>query len=1064
MKKLGIIVTLLIVLTPMRGKEFFPIQMYHINRNWIKVDDLQLPRDTLLVSRTGVNLITHAYPTWWWLKNFWSARMLESAIHQLDSRYDETHWYGRLTSLIGTNSPNPFFPISLIEDSLALWNHLADALVETLWTCFQKNYNDPNCYGFWVIDNDGNWMKMGINRKRMKKYAPAAESLCAKLKRKDSLKNTIHYNLVSEAYLDDVPSLDIIHTGPLALFCEDSLPTEPNYTEYVQRVFDALIEVSDTLSKLCKGYKKSWMGYLNIAKKKIGDIWYRHPTEEELRAISYISLAYGAQGLFYYKYDSYNPNTWGWGLISPEGKPYMPKNPALIDSIFGPSGLDINDVDSTYSIYSDFWRVIRDVRAHGLMLKNMEWEGAASLHKTSLPWRKVININGATYVEMAEFSGEHGSCYMFVNRHTRPGDTKTLTITFDVGRPYTWCLVKDLWDPTYSMLVRSDALNRIQFQKTLKPGDACVMQIISQSGPVSSFDRMTAYNTGRKDLYGGITWTGNADSVFFTWGGLPGIYLGHGRYPASALAGEVVWPNPQYFDIPIWAWIDTSGRHIYYRYGGSSTYYELPLPAFGGSYYLSPPSIATADDRDDTVFVACIAFYQDSISSSRIFSLLYWKFHYRFPELAQRGVVHEWDGGEGTVFRIDTLGVALGVSPSYDPSPPALHIYYNSQTMQYEVEETLPYHPTPYFIWIEDGDIWQGRVRYGYWPQGHPEVWNVSDSLEDSLGIILRPFKEVSGGMFDWNFNVVSIKDTGIQDTLFWITEYVPCFLYDTTQYPPLHSWNYPYLIGGAPVIVAPASESISYPSLARNTWVLWQQKNGTNPFEIYSRAMDWLLETWHNRNEIENVSGSSNDSRYPHGSVWVSPLDPFEINRTILWTERIGTNQYQVMRHRRHYYVEEPFPASPLLSSPNLSKNYQYPLIPALYIRGGADKGFSPCIHRDTFKVFNQEIYGKVDIGVDSLTYLLFRLYPERNYGIMVEIYFESDSDSLWKALLDIDGVIKDTMEFRAGCVRRFWQPILPKELYQNDGKVVIQLRRLKGDYVSCSRIIVWDAWEPEE
>lgn len=128
-------------------------------------------------------------------------------------------------------------------------------------------------------------------------------------------------------------------------------------------------------------------------------------------------------------------------------------------------------------------------------------------------------------------------------------------------------------------------------------------------------------------------------------------------------------------------------------------------------------------------------------------------------------MLHQWEEPGYFIDPIDTLGVVLGANTSIDPCPFVLHVHYDSILGQYVISDTLLFHPTPYFAWIEDGDVWIGRIRYGYWPEGNPEVINLSDSLYQQYGYNLNPCNQISGGVYGGILGITTLKRTPSQDT-----------------------------------------------------------------------------------------------------------------------------------------------------------------------------------------------------------------------------------------------------------------------------------------------------------
>ncbi len=554
--------------------------------------------------------------------------------------------------------------------------------------------------------------------------------------------------------------------------------------------------------------------------------------------------------------------------------------------------------------------------------------------------------------------------------------------------------------------------------------DTCEVKVLPYIA--SNFSGMTAYNTGRKVELGewyydpgsegrwdwtvytgaqaGIACFDRYDPIHKIWftpdtagvGLYPSLAVHHWTLGQSAFLGSLRWEHP------VIAWLDNSRRSIWYWSEGwpqpQHPPYQLP-PPFPGSYYLSPPSIAIGKDYygEDTAFVACEYILEPGAQLPPFFGIVYWRFPVDSPEVATQHILHSWSQNANFV-PIDTLGVVLGVMP----------------------KDTVGM--TPYFGWEQEGDIWGAAVLP---PYNIILKVNISDTFA-----IPYPCKQPAGDVYGSFIGGVVVMKAPAGDVL--LRGYLgpgslfrDAFIIDTvtTSY------------GG----------TISWPTIRKGVSVTWQEyKPSWQYSEVYCRDWDWIHYQWYHDPLSSTAFGNA---YFPHAEIWQPAIDSTE--RFCVWTEEINPNQYLLAQNLKISGADY---AQTLAQNQTLPDNFV--IVPCLYIRGAVPNPQFFAVRRDTFVIYNNEPWGRVDKGQDSLVYTL-PLLPEAHYGMMVEIYVEGKGGE-WIVALDFGEKTEDTISFVPGEVKRNWYS-LPQATYR-DGRATIRLTRVRGDFTPCSRIIVWE------
>lgn len=125
--------------------------------------------------------------------------------------------------------------------------------------------------------------------------------------------------------------------------------------------------------------------------------------------------------------------------------------------------------------------------------------------------------------------------------------------------------------------------------------------------------------------------------------------------------------------------------------------------------------------------------------------------------------------------------------------------------------------------------------------------------------------------------------------------------------------------------------------------------------------------------------------------------------------------------------------------------------LMPYVYLRGGFEPPSIFTLHRDSFAVYGDEIYEKVDIGYDSLVYE----FPGSRQRIRMffEFYTPDETYETSEVNLKINGLNLASFTIQPSEVERYelW---IPDSLSLDTVRVF--LKRLSGDYIPLSRMIV--------
>ena len=321
-----------------------------------------------------------------------------------------------------------------------------------------------------------------------------------------------------------------------------------------------------------------------------------------------------------------------------------------------------------------------------------------------------------------------------------------------------------------------------------------------------------------------------------------------------------------------------------------------------------------------------------------------------------------------------------------------------------------------YILWEKNQDIWAAKfVEGGYFTK---------INLTDSMGIdfpSLKPCLDRFGGFYTagvWltqgnNQNIIYRAYPIAVSTDGWIIPEI-----DTVR-----------------IIKYP----VNNPFIKDGVWVLWEENtyDSVNA-RILGRIWNTVTGEW--SPTVQIISGWSNDSRFPQGEVW--NLDEYTLYQFACWTEEIPEG-YMLAKNEK--IVE--WKNNLLFGKTGVPDSFT--LVPLYYIEGGINS-WEKVVKGRSF------VSEKNDYGKDSLVYFFPKIYDEGvGYGVMLEFY---DSERIKDSVVfEIKvGSKRDTISYKRGkLIRKFYYLPSSKVL---DWDFKVRLKKLKGKYVFCSRLLIWE------
>jgi hypothetical protein len=182
--------------------------------------------------------------------------------------------------------------------------------------------------------------------------------------------------------------------------------------------------------------------------------------------------------------------------------------------------------------------------------------------------------------------------------------------------------------------------------------------------------------------------------------------------------------------------------------------------------------------------------------------------------------------------------------------------------------------------------------------------------------------------------------------------------------------------------------------------------------------------------------------SRYPHADgYWVPGIAQFKCN--FAWTEMLDQwlPLYEV-KFGVHDYV----PSLGKGLGPGPHNGYE----PSLYYAAtlGQPEQSPYCLSRDGYVKFED---WDVDTSAATLRYQLPYLDPRQVYKLCAVVYHEGKKS--WSAAMRCDSGAWSLVKSQPGIPDTVWLKV-PRRLYEHDARIVIELARVTGDYVSLAEL----------
>jgi hypothetical protein len=226
-------------------------------------------------------------------------------------------------------------------------------------------------------------------------------------------------------------------------------------------------------------------------------------------------------------------------------------------------------------------------------------------------------------------------------------------------------------------------------------------------------------------------------------------------------------------------------------------------------------------------------------------------------------------------------------------------------------------------------------------------------------------------------------------------------------------------------------------PTQAGREFTTWPEDVGSGLCDIYKWSSTY--------NQTPNpIQTTTFWSYWPHSQMayWFNWQGWIGADLWSAWTERTTQNSGP-------YLVFTNFTSFPAVPPPGAGGDGDAgPVVGSTgsyyQVYAGQDTPSAYCRKRDGVLRFSKKA---VDFARDSLVYELRYLNPMYDYFVRVASYRETGSD--WTEAISLDGKALRTVQFAPNKVDTAWFKI-PLELYQDDHRVVVTARKVRGDYVT--------------
>jgi|GEM_PF-607407 len=230
----------------------------------------------------------------------------------------------------------------------------------------------------------------------------------------------------------------------------------------------------------------------------------------------------------------------------------------------------------------------------------------------------------------------------------------------------------------------------------------------------------------------------------------------------------------------------------------------------------------------------------------------------------------------------------------------------------------------------------------------------------------------------------------------------------------------------------SPLVES-DFPVMTMSFATVWHEQVAKESTDIWGKFV-WDLGS-------EPFFSSPLPSRYPHvDGYWVPGRYEFVCNT--VWTESLEQPPWHKVEFGTHHYI----PTLGKGFGPGPHDDYE----PALFY--AADLGRSEqspyCLSRGGFAQFES---WNADTSATGLTYQLPYLDPRRVYKLCAVIYHEGKKS--WSANVRCDSGAWTLVKSEPGVPETLWLKV-PRKLYKRDARIILELARVTGDYVSLAKL----------
>jgi len=240
----------------------------------------------------------------------------------------------------------------------------------------------------------------------------------------------------------------------------------------------------------------------------------------------------------------------------------------------------------------------------------------------------------------------------------------------------------------------------------------------------------------------------------------------------------------------------------------------------------------------------------------------------------------------------------------------------------------------------------------------------------------------------------------------------------------------------------SPDSES-DFPVMTTNFVTVWHEQVAPGNSDIWGR---WLPDT-----ASHPFFETSLLSRYPQVESWCGWSGPPQTPKTPLfrcWTVWTEQESFDVPECTLGFGWQD-WNGLPTLGKglgPCLHKDYELGLYYAAAL--GQPEQSPYCLSRGGFAQFES---WNADTSATGLTYRLPYLDPRRTYRLRAVLYHEGDGT--WKADWRCDSGPWSHVKVAPRVPDTIWVKV-PKPAYTNDARIVVELARATGDYVSLAEL----------